>query len=105
MADVGRAEREPARATAVNVAATAIIVRLSDAHRAKLVFVSTEYVFSGERGYYREEEPPSPTTHYGQTKWEAEQEVAKLAAREQHPADQHRVRMAGAGAGEISHSG
>ena len=81
MADVGRAEREPARATAVNVAATSTIVRLSDAHRARLVFVSTEYVFSGERGYYREEEPPSPTTHYGQTKWEAEQEVAKLAAR------------------------
>ena len=81
MADVGKAEREPARATAINVSATSTIVRLSDAHRARLVFISTEYVFDGQRGYYRETETPNPTTHYGQTKWEAEQEVAKLAAR------------------------
>ena len=81
IADVGTAQSEPERATAVNVAATAAIARLSNRHGARLVFVSTEYVFSGERGHYREEEPPRPTTHYGQTKWEAEQEVAGLAAR------------------------
>ena len=81
MADVGKAEREPARATAINVSATSTIVRLSDAHRARLVFVSTEYVFDGQRGYYRETEIPNPTTHYGHTKREAEQEVSKLAAR------------------------
>ena len=81
IADLRTAEREPETATAVNVTATSTIVRLSDLHRAKLVFVSTEYVFSGERGYYREDDTPSPTTHYGRTKWQAEQEVAKLAAR------------------------
>ena len=81
MADVGTAEREPETATAVNVTATSSIVRLCEQHDAKLVFVSTEYVFNGERGYYREDEPPNPTTHYGLTKWEAEQEVAKLGDR------------------------
>ena len=81
IADLRTAEREPETATAVNVTATSTIARLSDLHRAKLVFVSTEYVFSGERGYYREDDTPSPTTHYGRTKWQAEQEVAKLAAR------------------------
>ena len=81
LADVGTAEREPERATAVNVAATSSIVRLSEQHGARLVFVSTEYVFDGQRGYYREDDPPSPNTHYGRTKWEAEQQVAKLAAR------------------------
>ena len=80
IADVGAAERDPARATAVNVAATSSIAQLCDRHGAKLVFVSTEYVFDGERGYYREDDTPRPTTHYGQTKWEAEQEVAKLAS-------------------------
>ena len=78
MADVGTAEREPERATAVNVAGTSSVARLCYQHRAKLVFVSTEYVFGGERGFYSEDHVPSPTTHYGQTKWEAEQEVAKL---------------------------
>ncbi len=80
IADVRTAERDQDRATAVNVAATSSIARLSDRHGAKLVFVSTEYVFGGERGYYREDDAPAPTSHYGQTKWEAEQQVAKLAS-------------------------
>ena len=45
------------------------------------MFVSTEYVFDGKRGYYREDEEPSPNTHYGQTKWEAERAVMHLASR------------------------
>ena len=80
MADVGTAERNPQLATAVNVTATSTIARLCQLHGARLVFVSTEYVFDGRRGYYREDEPPNPTTHYGLTKYQAEQEVAKLAS-------------------------
>ncbi len=81
IADVGACERDPQKATAVNVAATSMIARLCRQQAAKLVFVSTEYVFDGRRGFYREDDTPRPTTHYGQTKWEAEQEVAKLASR------------------------
>ncbi len=81
IADVGAAERDPERATAVNVAATSNIARLCRIQGARLVFVSTEYVFDGLRGYYREDDAPNPTTHYGRTKWEAEQEVARLAPR------------------------
>ncbi len=81
IADVGMAERDPARATAVNVTATSEIARLCDQHGARLVFVSTEYVFDGGRGFYREDDTPNPTTHYGRTKWEAEQEVTRLASR------------------------
>ena len=76
MADVGTAEREPERATAVNVAATATIARLCEQHGSRLIFVSTEYVYDGEGGPYREDRTPGPNTHYGRTKWEAEQEVA-----------------------------
>ena len=78
IADVGTAERSPERATAVNTTATAAIAGLCRMHDARLVFVSTEYVFEGTHGFYREDDIPRPTTHYGQTKWEAEQEVAKL---------------------------
>ena len=80
MADVGRCEREPAAATAVNVAATAEISRLCHAIGARLLFVSTEYVFDGKTGFYREDDSPSPTTHYGRTKREAEQAVGTLGA-------------------------
>lgn len=79
IADIGAAERDPQRATAVNVGATSTIVGLCEQHRARLVFVSTECVFSGERGFYREDETPRPTTHYGLTKWEAEQEIVWMS--------------------------
>ena len=78
MADVGAAERDPSRARAVNIDGTAEIVRLCLHHGVRLVFVSTEYVFDGQQGPYREDDTPSPTTEYGRTKRQAEQEVEAL---------------------------
>lgn len=77
MADVGQCENEPDRATQVNVTGTRNVVGLSAQHQARLVYVSTEYVFRGDQGHYSESDSPEPTTHYGRTKWEAEQEVAQ----------------------------
>ena len=77
MADVNQCQRMPQQSTEINVRGTEYITRLCTLHRAKLIFLSTEYVFSGDQGYYREDESPQPTTHYGQTKWEAEQAVAR----------------------------
>lgn len=79
MADVNQCQRTPQEATEVNVRGTENIARLCALHRAKLVFLSTEYVFRGDRGYYREDDAPQPTTHYGQTKRKAEQAVAREA--------------------------
>lgn len=81
MADVGTAERNPEAAVAVNVAATARIARLCVRHSARLVFVSTEYVFDGSSGPYREDDVPSPSTQYGRTKFQAEQAVATICTR------------------------
>ena len=78
IADVGTSERDPWSAWAVNVGGTSEIVRLCQQGGARLLFVSTEYVFDGRRGFYREDEPPSPTTQYGLTKREAEQEMVRL---------------------------
>ena len=80
MADVGACEREQAAATAVNVAATAQLARLCRSIGARMLFVSTEYVFDGRRGPYREDDTPNPTTHYGRTKLAAEREAARLDA-------------------------
>ena len=80
IADVGAAESDPARATAVNVSATARIAQLCTRHQARMIFLSSEYVFGGERGNYREDDIPQPNTHYGRTKWEAELAVAREAS-------------------------
>ena len=80
MADVGTCEREQETATAVNVGATSEIVKLCLSGGARLLFVSTEYVFDGSQGFYREDDAPNPTTHYGRTKLAAEQDVATLDA-------------------------
>ena len=79
MADVGACEREPERATAINATATAEIARLCAEHGSRLVFVSTEYVFDGRGGPYREDADPAPTTQYGKTKVMAEQAVREQA--------------------------
>ena len=79
LADVNTAEQEPDLATSVNVAGTSAVARLCRQSGARLVFMSTEYVFDGINGPYQEHDTPSPSTHYGRTKWEAEQKVAELA--------------------------
>ncbi len=80
MADVGTAERNPEAATAVNATATETIARLSERHGSRLVFMSTEYVFDGRSGPYRETDAPAPITQYGRTKFEAERAVTGLVS-------------------------
>ncbi len=81
MADVGTAERNPEAARAVNATATETIARLCERQSSRLVFVSTEYVFDGRSGPYRENDAPAPTTQYGRSKFLAEQAVASLQSK------------------------
>ena len=48
------------------------------ARAARLVHVSTDLVFDGRRGRYREGDPPAPVNEYGRSKAEAEARVARL---------------------------
>lgn len=43
----------------------------------KLIFLSTDYVFDGEKGKYAESDLPNPINYYGKTKLEAEKTVLK----------------------------
>lgn len=67
--------REPERARRVNTTATAVLAELAGRTGARLIFVSTDMVFDGTRGGYREEDAPAPLSVYGRTKAEAEPAV------------------------------
>lgn len=43
----------------------------------KLIFLSSDYVFKGDKGYYCEDDKLDPITVYGKNKKEAEEEITK----------------------------
>lgn len=61
----------------VNVVGTKNIVRISKEIGAYLIYLSTECVFDGKKGFYKEEDDPNPINWYGYTKFRGEQEVIK----------------------------
>ena len=75
MTDVDRCEREPELAWAVNVDGTGHVAEAARTAGAHLVFVSTDYVFSGEAGPYSETDATDPRSVYGKSKLAAEQVV------------------------------
>jgi dTDP-4-dehydrorhamnose reductase len=68
--DVAKAEVERERAWAVNVVGSRNIARHA---RGRLVHISTDYVFDGERGMYSETDTPNPSNYYSLTKLVAEE--------------------------------
>ena len=69
-------EERPEEARRINVLGTQNVVEACKAARSKLIFFSSEYVFDGNHGPYREEDFPSPVSVYGKTKWESEKTIA-----------------------------
>jgi len=78
LTDVDRCELEKELAWKTNVEATANLARLCEERDAFFVYVSTDYVFDGEKGLYRETDKPAPINHYGLTKLKGEEAVQAL---------------------------
>ena len=72
--DVDGAEGEPVRAMAVNAEGTERVAKAAAAIGARLLYLSTDYVFDGRQGVpYRETDRPNPLNVYGRSKYEGEQ--------------------------------
>lgn len=73
---VDLAETEAEGAARANASGPEILAKETARLGVPLIHVSTDYVFSGEKGApYTEEDPTSPRTVYGRTKAEGEQAV------------------------------
>lgn len=75
---VGAAHRDPQRARAVNTAGTQHLAELAAQRHCRFVHLSTDMVFDGEKGCYREEDTAAPLSVYGRTKLDAEPSVLAL---------------------------
>ncbi len=58
-----------------NVDATAALAALCHRHGARLVFLSTDFLFDGANGPYEEDDAPRPVNYYGRTKLAAENAI------------------------------
>ena len=78
MTSVNDCYAQPEAARRVNVAATRVLAEAMAECGGRLVYTSTDMVFAGDRAPYRESDSPSPLSHYGRTKLDAEQELAEF---------------------------
>ena len=68
-------ELDQMKAYLVNVEGTVQLLINADELKSFFVFLSTDFVFDGERGMYSEQDSPRPVNYYGRTKLEAEAAV------------------------------
>lgn len=75
---VDKAETEPLQAHRLNAAAPGALAHACGIHGARLIHVSTDFVFDGRATIpYREDAPTNPLGVYGQSKKAGEDEVLK----------------------------
>jgi len=73
LTDVDRCEREPELAFKMNVEGTRAVAEAAEKAGSFLVYISTDYVFDGQRGMYREDDETNPVSYYGYSKLLGEQ--------------------------------
>lgn len=79
---VDKAEEEKELCRAVNAVGTENIAKICKKINAKMLYISTDYVFDGtKKGFYEVDDMPNPINVYGQTKLEGEQAVQKILDR------------------------
>jgi dTDP-4-dehydrorhamnose reductase len=78
LTNVDACELKKELAWSINVVGTRNIVKLSKKYSAFMIYISTDYVFKGDKGMYSEDDPTEPVNYYGYTKLKGEEEVRLL---------------------------
>jgi dTDP-4-dehydrorhamnose reductase len=61
-------EKDPERALKVNIIGTCNVVRLCMEFNMRLIYISTDYIFKGDKGNYKEDDPVYPVNKYAWSK-------------------------------------
>jgi len=78
--DPDRCERDTGAALAVNFEATGRLASAASRLGSRLVYISTDLVFDGTKGGYREDDPPHPLNVSGTSKLRGEEVVLDACA-------------------------
>src|SRR5690554_4540040 len=79
MTNVDQCEKERDQCFKQNVEAVSLIVKACEKHNSHLIHLSTDFVFDGNDGPYKEQDDPNPINFYGLTKLESENIVRQSA--------------------------
>jgi dTDP-4-dehydrorhamnose reductase len=75
MTQVDQCELHKQECYNINVTATRFIIEAAKAVGSRFIYVSTDFIFDGNDGPYKEDDEPSPVNYYGSTKMVAEKAV------------------------------
>jgi len=78
LTNVDYCEDHPNEAYNQNVLASINVAEIAKKIRAYLIHISTDSVFDGTNGNYKEDDMPNPSNRYGKTKLEAEQKISSI---------------------------
>ena len=81
LTDVEKCELEQKLANSLNVTATEVIAKEVEQIGSYLMYISTDYVFDGNQGLYKETDLRNPLSNYGKTKLSGEKIIQDITSR------------------------
>ncbi len=75
LTNVDLCETDKKLADSINVTGTENVITGCQKTNSKIVYISTSFIFNGEKNKYFEDDEPSPVTYYGLTKLKGEELV------------------------------
>jgi len=75
LTDVDKCEVEKDLAIKVNYEGTMNVAKVARKIGSFIIYISTDYVFYGDKGFYKEDDDPNPVNFYGYTKLKGEEAI------------------------------
>jgi len=76
--NVDECEIQKEKAWEVNVTGTENVAQACQEVDGKMIYISTDFVFDGKKGMYKETDKTNPINYYGKTKLEGEKRVKEI---------------------------
>jgi len=73
MTNVDACEKEKENCDLINVEAVKTMINFVKEHNSHLIHLSTDFIFDGEDGPYKEDDKPNPISYYGLSKLKSEE--------------------------------